>query len=136
MQIAALTLVAAVTIAQAATPPAAPPQPQAAAPQATTPELPVLDARLGGCTADFTVKNPAGAPVYTAVIHVQVRYGPLSVKRMDLEVGTNSEGRARVEGLPAKGTPLTYDISQADRKGTVTQDLVTSCRAKHEVSLK
>jgi hypothetical protein len=55
---------------------------------------------------------------------------------MDLEVGTNSDGQARVEGLPAKGKPLTYDISQADRRTTVAQDLAASCRAKYEVSLK
>ena len=136
MQIAALTLVAAVTIAQAATPPAAPPQPQAAAPQASTPELPVLDARLGGCTADFTVKNPAGAPVYPAVIHVQVRYGPLSVKRMDLEVGTNSEGKARVKGLPDKAKRMTWDITKDDKKTVVDQDVEKMCQGKFEVTLK
>jgi hypothetical protein len=135
MQIAALTLVAAVTIAQAATPPAAPP-PQAAAPQASGPERPVLDARLGGCTADFTVKNPAGAPVYTAVIHVQVRYGPLSVKRMDLEVGTNSEGKARVKGLPDKAKLMTWDITKDDKKTVVDQDVEKTCQGKFEVTLK
>ena len=100
------------------------------------PQLAVISARIGDCSADFTVKDVDGKPIYAATVHVRIRYGFMGVKRMDLEVGTNSEGRARVEGLPAKGTPLTYDISQADRKGTVTQDLATSCRAKHEVSLK
>ena len=99
-------------------------------------QLAVINARLGDCSADFTVKDPDGKPVYAAVIHVRVRYGFMSLKRMDLEVGTNSAGQARVEGLPAKAKPLTYDISQADRKATVGQDLATTCRAKHEVSLK
>ena len=100
------------------------------------PQLAVISARLGDCSADFTVKDPDGKPVYAAVIHVRIRYGFMSLKRMDLEVGTNSAGQARVEGLPAKGKPLTYDISQAARKATVEQDLATTCRAKHEVSLK
>jgi hypothetical protein len=100
------------------------------------PQLAVISARLGDCSADFTVKDPDGKPVYAAVIHVRVRYGFMSLKRMDLEVGTNSAGQARVEGLPAKAKPLTYDISQADRKATVGQDLATTCRAKYEVSLK
>ena len=100
------------------------------------PQLAVISARLGDCSADFTVKDPDGKPVYAAVIHVRVRYGFMSLKRMDLEVGTNSAGQARVEGLPAKAKPLTYDISAAERKGSVTQDLVTACRAKYDVSLK
>ena len=100
------------------------------------PQQAVISARLGDCSADFTVKDPDGKPVYAAVIHVRVRYGFMSLKRMDLEVGTNSAGQARVEGLPAKAKPLIYDISQADRKATVGQDLATTCRATHEVSLK
>jgi hypothetical protein len=100
------------------------------------PQLAVISARLGDCSADFTVKDPEGKPVYAAVVHVRVRYGFMSLKRMDLEVGTNSAGQARVEGLPAKAKPLTYDISAADMKAAVTQDLVNACRATYEVSLK
>jgi hypothetical protein len=99
------------------------------------PQLAVIDARLGECSADFTVKDPDGKPVYAASIHVRVRYGFMSLKRMDLEVGTNSEGRARVEGLPAKAKSLTYDVSRADKKATVEQDLASRCRATYEVSL-
>ena len=140
MQIAALALVAAVTIAQAAAPLATPPataqQPPAATPQATTPELPVLDAKLGGCTADFMVKNAAGAPVSLALIHVQVRYGPLNVKRMDLEVGTNVEGKARVTGLPDKARRMTWDITKDDKKTVADQDVEKTCQGKFEVTLK
>jgi hypothetical protein len=75
-------------------------------------------------------------PVYAATIHVRIRYGFMSLKRMDLEVGTNSDGEARVEGLPDKAKPLTYEISRADRKATVEQDLSNACRASYEVSLK
>lgn len=106
----------------------------AQSPQA--PQLAVISARLGDCSADFTVRDVDGKPIYAAIVHVRIRYGFMSLKRMDLEVGTNSEGHARVEGLPAKGKPLMYDIWQADRKATVGQDLASSCRAKHEVSLK
>ena len=102
----------------------------------TPPELPVLDARLGSCAADFTVKNADGSPVYLATIHVLVRYGPLNVKRMDLEVGTNSEGKARIKGLPEKAKPLTYDVKKDDKKGTAEQDLSKSCQGVLEVTLK
>jgi len=102
----------------------------------TDPQLAVISARLGDCSADFTVRDVGGKPIYAAIVHVRIRYGFMGVKRMDVEVGTNSDGQARVEGLPAKGKPLTYDISQADRRTTVAQDLAASCRAKYEVSLK
>lgn len=107
-------------------------QPAAETPK---PELALISARLGPCAADFTVKDADGKPVYAATIHVRVRYGFLSLKRMDLEVGTNSDGKARVEGLPGKTKPLTYDISRADKKAAVEQDLSTSCNATYDVSL-
>jgi hypothetical protein len=100
------------------------------------PELAVISGRLGPCSADFTVKDADGKPVYAATIHVRIRYGFLSVKRMDLEVGTDSNGKARVEGLPAKAKPLTYDIAKADKKATVEQDLVSTCNATNEITLK
>jgi hypothetical protein len=100
------------------------------------PDLAVISARLGDCSAEFTVRDEDRQPVYAAVVHVRIRYGFLSLKRMDLEVGTNSEGRARVEGLPAKARPLVYDVSHDDKKATVTQNLETTCRERYDVSLK
>ena len=99
-------------------------------------DLAVISARLGPCSADFTVKDADSKPVYAALIHVRIRYGFMSIKRMDLEIGTDSDGKARVEGLPNKAKPLTYDISKAGKKTTVEQDLARSCNATNEVSLK
>lgn len=111
-----------------------------ASPQQTTdtakPELAVISARLGTCAADFTVTDADGKPVYAATIHVRLRYGFMGIKRMDLEVGTGSDGKARVEGLPSATRPLVYDISKADKKTTVEQNLTTSCQATYPVSLK
>lgn len=107
------------------------------APQApSAPELPVLNARLGGCSADFTVKDAEGTPVYLALVHVRVRYGAMGIKRIDLEVGTNSEGRARITGLPDKARPMTYDVTKDDKKTTVDQDVAKTCEATLEVTLK
>jgi hypothetical protein len=104
--------------------------------QQPTPELAVISARQGECFGDFVVTDEAGRPVYAAVVHVRVRYGFLGVKRIDLEVGTNSEGKARVEGLPANGRTLVYDITKDNLKATVEQSLETVCRAEHKVVLK
>lgn len=99
------------------------------------PEVAVISARLGPCSADFIVTGADGKGIYAATVHVRIRYGFLGLKRMDLEVGTNGDGRARVEGLPEDARPLTYDITKDDKKTTVQQNLETSCRAKYEVSL-
>lgn len=104
--------------------------------EATKPDLATISARLGMCTADFTVTDADGQPVYAATVHVRIRYGFLSLKRMDLEVGTNSDGKARVEGLPLGGRRLTYDITKDPRKTTVEQDLTTNCHATYSVALK
>jgi hypothetical protein len=111
---------------------------QPAATQATppaTPELPILDAKLGTCSADFTVKDAEGKPVYLALINVRVRYGMMSLKRMDLEVGTNSEGKARIAGLPAKAKPLNYEVTKGTARKIVTQDVEAVCAGTHAVDL-
>ncbi len=103
---------------------------------AAKPDLAVINARLGNCAADFTVTDASGAPVYAATVHVRIRYGFMSVKRMDLEVGTSSDGKARVEGLPEKAKPLVYDVTKDNLKATVEQDLSTTCRGTYPIVLK
>ena len=99
-------------------------------------EVPVLRANLGGdCSADFVVRQD-GQPVYNATIHVKVRYGALSLKRSDLEIGTNSDGKARIEGLPAKARPLAYDVHKDNKKAALEQDVATTCHATFDVGLK
>ena len=108
----------------------------AAPPSQAEPELPVLNARLGGCFAEFTVTDGEGAPVYNALVHVRVRYGLMNLKRMDLEVGTNAAGKARISGLPDKARLMTYDITKDTRKTTVDQDVAKTCEGKFDVTLK
>jgi hypothetical protein len=105
---------------------------QQAAPQ----EIPVLKANLGDCSADFLVRAADGKPVYNATIHVRVRYGAFSVKRSDLEIGTNADGKARIEGLPSKAKPLAYDIRKDNQKAAVEQNVADNCHAMFEVALK
>lgn len=109
---------------------------QQPAPETPKPDLAIISARLGPCSADFTVIDADGKPVYAAIVHVRIRYGFLSIKRMDLEVGTNSDGKARVEGLPEKAKPLIYDVTKDMKKGTAQQDLATTCKGTYEVALK
>jgi hypothetical protein len=107
---------------------------QAAAPSKS--EVPALKAGLGTCAADFVVKDADGKPVYQAMVHAKIRYGALSVKRMDVEVSTNDEGKARIEGLPSKARPIVYDIEKAGVKATAQQNVATGCLASLQVTLK
>jgi hypothetical protein len=102
---------------------------------APAPEVPVLNAKLGKCSASFTVKDAAGAPIYLALVHVRVRYGAMGIKRMDLEVGTNSDGKAMIKGLPDKARPMTYDIQKDGKKAVADQDVEKTCEAILDVTL-
>lgn len=104
---------------------------------AKPPDVTLMKANLGGsCSADFTVKDADGKPVYAAMVHVKVRYGFAGVKRADLEVGTSSEGKARIEGLPDKARPMTWDIRKDEKKAEVTQDVSDTCHATFDVTLR
>jgi len=99
-------------------------------------ELPVLKAELGKCSADFTVNDVDGKPVYLAVVHVKIRYGAMGMKRMDLEVSTNAEGKARVETLPDKARPLVYDVQKDNKKIIAQQDVTKECHKTLTVTFR
>jgi hypothetical protein len=61
-----------------------------------------IDAGLGPCSADFTVNDSSGSPIYNAEIRLHIAYGRLNLHKLDLEAGTNSDGKARFIGLPDK----------------------------------
>ena len=65
-------------------------------------EVPVVDGHIGACSATLTVRDASSKPIYNAKINVIVRYGFLSLRKIGLQVGTNSDGRARVAGLPER----------------------------------
>jgi len=90
----------------------------------------VIDGGIGPCSADFTVNDSNGAPVYDAKIRVHIAYGFMYMRKMDLEVGTNIDGKARFTGLPARTKDgLAFQASKADRAGTAFADPSTSCKA-------
>ena len=63
-------------------------------------DVPVVKGDLGTCSADFTVLDSNGKPVYDAKVHVTILYGFMNKRKSELEIGTNSDGKARIEGLP------------------------------------
>ena len=102
-----------------------------------SPEIPLVDGGLGSCRADFTVKDGSDKPVYNAKIHVTIKYGFLSKRKTELEVGTNSDGKAGVTGLPnMPKKPLEFSIKSGTIEKTVTDDPSDTCNAKFDVTLK
>jgi hypothetical protein len=105
-------------------------------PTAKAAEVPVIKGELGPCSADFTVTDSANKPLYDAKIHVTVRYGFMSKRKTDLEVGTNSDGKARIEGLPDKvKKPLEFQIRHAQLLKSLLHDPANECHANFTVAL-
>jgi len=100
-------------------------------------EVPTIKGDLGPCSADFTVVDTNNKPIYDSKIHVTVLYGFMSKRKTDLEIGTNSDGKARIEGLPdkLKKPPLELKVQAGDLHKTVTQDPAADCHASFNVQL-
>jgi hypothetical protein len=96
----------------------------------------VIDGGLGSCTADFTINDHAGAPVYDAKIRVHIAYGFMSLHKLDLEVGTNAAGKARFTGLPDKSKQgLFFQASAGGREGSAFVDPAKTCKAELTIAL-
>jgi hypothetical protein len=109
----------------------------AAAQQSADVPLSVVDGQLGPCFAEFHVTDAAGKPQYNMPIHVLIRYGFLGKRKMDLEVGTNSDGKARVAGLPEQvRSPLHFEVGRGDAKQVVEHDPATNCHAYFDETTK
>jgi hypothetical protein len=103
---------------------------------AQAPQVPVVKADVGPCSADFTVTDNESKPIYDAKIQVRVRYGFLNKRKTDLEVGTNSNGKARIEGLPEKAKkPLEFRVGHGKFSKSVAQDPASDCHATFAVIL-
>ena len=100
-------------------------------------DIPMVDGGLGSCRADFTVKDGSGKPIYNAKIQITIKYGFWSKRKTELEVGTNSDGKARVTGLPnSPRKPLEFTIKSGTVSTSVTDDPSDNCNATFDVTLK
>jgi hypothetical protein len=98
--------------------------------------IPVIDGAIGPCSADFTVNDSNGAPVYDAKIRVHIAYGFMSLHKLDLEAGTNAAGKARFTGLPDKPKQgLFFRASEGDREGSAFDDPAKTCKAEFTIVL-
>ena len=99
--------------------------------------IPVIDGGLGPCTADFTITDPDNKPVYLGKIKVHIAYGFLSAHKLDLEISTNVDGKARFTGLPDRTKRgLFFEASEGDRTGNAFDDPSKTCPAQFPITLR
>lgn|SRR5512140_3539623 len=106
---------------------------------AQAPEKPaVVDGGLGRCSLEVTVLGPDSKPVYAASVRVRIAYGFGGFHKLDLEVGTNVEGKARFTGLPSRvrRPPLEFEATKDELSGTLEYNPATECVAAHKIILE
>jgi hypothetical protein len=100
------------------------------------PEVPAVNAGVGACSADFLVRDASGAPLYNAQVGLTVHYGFLGLRKTEVQVGTNGDGRARVTGLPAKTKkPLAFTVRYKHWVKPVADEPAANCHARFDVRL-
>lgn len=96
-----------------------------------------LNAGLGPCRVEFTVTDANAKPIYDAKIITTIRYGAFGVKRTEVEVGTNSEGKALLTGLPSlPKRSFTFGVSKGELSTTYPYNSLAGCNQKAMIVLK
>ena len=99
--------------------------------------IPAVDAAIGPCGADFTINDTDNKPVYAAKVKVRIAYGFMTVRKLDLEVGTNVDGKARFTGLPDRlKHGLYFEASEGDRTANAFDDPAKTCQAQFTLTLR
>jgi hypothetical protein len=96
-----------------------------------------MDGGAGPCSLELTVTTVDGAPVYDATIKVHIAYGFAGVRRLDLQAGTNTDGKVKFIGLPSRvhQPPIEFQASKNQYVGMVTYDPEGECQATHYLVL-
>jgi hypothetical protein len=106
--------------------------PQSASQQIAT--VPTVNADLGSCSVLFTVKDGTGKAVPSATVWVRIAYGFMGIRKLDLETSTNSDGKARFEGMPSDlKRALFFHASKDKLVGTGFYDAAKTCAAEHTI---
>jgi len=106
--------------------------------QAQNENVPVIQGGAGPCSIELIVRGADGKPVYAATVKVHIKYGFGGMRRLDLEAGTNSDGKVKFAGLPdrVQRPPLEFHASKDEVTGVAVFDPSTECKAKREIALE
>jgi len=78
------------------------PKPTPAPAPTAAQEVPVIDGGAGPCSVDFTVTTADGKPAGAATVRVHIASGFGGFHKLDLQAGTNSDGKVKFTGLPSR----------------------------------
>ena len=106
--------------------------------QTSSEQVPVIQGGAGPCSLELTVRGADRKPIYAATVKVHIKYGFGGMRRLDLEAGTNSDGKVKFAGLPdrVQRPPLEFHASKDEFTGIATFDPATECEAKREIALE
>jgi hypothetical protein len=100
------------------------------------PSVTEVSADLGSCSVEFKATDMRGQPLYNAKIKTQIRYGFMNKRKLDLEAGTNADGRARFINMPEQvKSPLVFEAYWGNDKTTITWDPGNNCNAQYPILL-
>jgi hypothetical protein len=96
-----------------------------------------ISADLGPCSALISVTGADSKPLYSAKVNTRIRYGPLGVKKLDLEAFTGADGQLKITNLPeVLKKPMYIHIQKDNRQETAEFRPDLRCRATFNVQLK
>ena len=99
-------------------------------------KVPEISGNLGGCSVEVRVIDSSGKPVYGAQVSVHIRYGFGGFHRLDLQIGTNTDGLARFVGLSERARmPLSFYADYHGRQTVVPVDLRQNCHQKQDAAI-
>jgi hypothetical protein len=101
-------------------------------------KIPIMDGGAGPCSLELNVTGADVKPAYAATVKVHIEYGFGGFHKLDLEAGTNSDGKVKFTGIPARvhRPPLEFHASKDAFEGVATYDPSAECQAKHEITLQ
>jgi hypothetical protein len=101
-------------------------------------KVPIIEGGAGPCSLELTIRGADGKPIYAATVKVHIAYGFGGMRKLDLEAGTNSDGKVKFAGLPARvqRPPLEFHASKDEFVGVASFDPSTECQGKHDITLE
>jgi hypothetical protein len=101
-------------------------------------KVPAIDGGLGRCVLELTVTTPDGKPADAATVKIRIAYGFAGIRKLDLEAGTNVDGKVKFTGLPARvrQPPLEFHASKDQLEAVATFDPSAECHAERKISLE
>lgn len=101
-------------------------------------QVPVIDGAVGPCSLELTISDADAKPVYNATVKVHLAYGFGGFHHLDLQAGTNSDGKVEFTGIPTKvhNPPLEFDATKDQLEGSLNYDPSTECHAQHQIKIE